>query len=163
MQCPYCGEDSQVVDSRSATEGVRRRRVCGECKRRFTTYERPAAPNVKVLKRAGHSEPFDPGKIVAVLMRVGSGRPNLSPADAQRLARAIEAQLIDEGVKSIPSSEILGRLLGLLGDVDRLAKDRLAADYVDEGGQLRLDQPSDDETSAGQLGLFGTDNADEDS
>lgn len=43
MQCPHCGNDTtgSVVDSRhiDSPSGVRRRRICGSCKRRFTTYE----------------------------------------------------------------------------------------------------------------------------
>ncbi len=43
MQCPFCKEQKdKVIDSR-ATEGgvvIRRRRQCGACGRRFTTYLR---------------------------------------------------------------------------------------------------------------------------
>jgi transcriptional repressor NrdR len=161
VQCPYCSGDSQVVDSRMAPEGVRRRRVCNECKRRFTTYERLGAPGIKVMKRSGTTEPFQPEKIVRVLGRVGRDRPALGPADQQRLARALEAQLLDEGAKTIQASEVLARLLALLGEVDRVARDRLAADYVDETGRLRLDAERDAEPAPGQLGLFGEEDRDE--
>ena len=155
MQCPYCGGDSQVVDSRTSPDGVRRRRVCtGECKRRFTTYEASRPPAIKVHKRRGGTEVFQPQKIVRVLERVGRERPGMGPAVQQRLARAIEASLVDEGAKTIRSSEILGRLLVLLGDVDRLARDRLAADYLDESGHLRP-EPATPSTGEPQLGLFG--------
>jgi len=155
VQCPYCGKESQVVDSRTSPEGVRRRRVCNECRRRFTTYERLAAPSIKVLKREGGTEPFSPDKIVRVLRRVGRDRPALGQADIQRLARAIEAQLVDEAVKTIRSGEILERLLALVGDVDRVARDRLAADYLDETGRLRTDAPRQAARRPDQLGLFG--------
>lgn len=155
MQCPYCGGDSQVKDSRTSSEGIRRRRECVVCKRRFTTYEQLGAPAIKVQKRDGRHEPFDPGKIVRVLERVGRDRPALGPADRQRLARAIEAQLLDEAVKTIRSGEILERLLALLGDVDRMARDRLAADYLDENGRVRTDAPRGARRQAGQLGLPG--------
>lgn len=161
MQCPYCGGDSQVVDSRTATEGVRRRRVCNECRRRFTTYEKLSAPNLKVVKRDGHTEPFSPDKIMRVLERVCRDRPTVTPADTQRLARALEAQLVDERLKSIRSSEILERMLALLGDVDRLARDRLAADYLDDSGRLRTDAPRDQPGDPGQLGLFSDDDTGE--
>lgn len=156
MQCPYCGGDSQVVDSRTSPDGVRRRRVCNECRRRFTTYEMSRPPSIKVQKRKGGTEGFAPDKIVRVLARVCRDRPGLATADFQRLARAIEAQLVDEGVRTIRSSEILQRLLALLGDVDRIARDRLAADYLDQGGQLRTEPPPPQENEP-QLGLFGED------
>ena len=39
--CPYCGEDdSRVHDCRIRADGVKtRRRICGACQKRFTTYE----------------------------------------------------------------------------------------------------------------------------
>ena len=43
MRCPFCQhEDTQVLDTRASDEGdsVRRRRRCGQCDKRFTTYER---------------------------------------------------------------------------------------------------------------------------
>ena len=45
MKCPYCASlSNRVVDSRLSKEGdeTRRRRVCDDCNRRFTTYERVA-------------------------------------------------------------------------------------------------------------------------
>jgi len=161
VQCPYCGGDSQVVDSRTSPDGVRRRRVCaGECKRRFTTYEAPRPPGIKVHKRKGGSEAFAPEKIVRVLERVSRDRPGLGAPVIQRMARAIEGQLVDEGVRTIRSSEILTRLLALLGDVDRLSRDRLAADYLDEAGHLRTEAPPPGSDEP-QLGLFGDEEEEE--
>ena len=43
MKCPYCGKtDTRVIDSRPAEDNnsIRRRRVCDECGKRFTTYEK---------------------------------------------------------------------------------------------------------------------------
>ena len=149
-----------MVDSRTAPEGVRRRRICAECRRRFTTYEKIVASSIKVQKRDGTTQPFQIEKLVRVIERVGRDRPALTPAAIQRLARALEAQLLDERVKTIRSGDILDRLLALLADVDRLAHDRLAADYVDEGGRLRTDAPRDDAAQRGQLGLFADDEED---
>ena len=42
MRCPYCrSKNTEVVDSRDTVsgDGIRRRRQCLACKRRFTTYE----------------------------------------------------------------------------------------------------------------------------
>jgi transcriptional regulator NrdR family protein len=107
-----------------------------------------------VHKRKGGTEPFAPDKIVRVLERVCRDRPGLGVPAFQRLARGIEAQLVDEGVRTIRSSEILARLLTLLGDLDRLSRDRLAADYLDEAGHLRTEAPPP-VAAEPQLGLFG--------
>jgi len=43
MMCPKCaGDDDTVIDSREVADGeaVRRRRRCGACGTRWTTYER---------------------------------------------------------------------------------------------------------------------------
>ena len=157
MQCPYCGHDSQVKDSRVSAEGIRRRRQCVHCSRRFTTYEQLGQPSIKVQKRDGRFEPFDSNKIVKALKRVGRDRAALGPADQQRLARTIEAELLDAAVKTIRSGEIVDRLLRLLKEVDRVAYDRLAANYLDEAGRLRTDVPKSEEQSAPQLGLFEDD------
>jgi transcriptional regulator NrdR family protein len=39
MLCPECGERTRIVDSRRTSGGVRRRRVCNGCEKRFTTME----------------------------------------------------------------------------------------------------------------------------
>jgi transcriptional regulator NrdR family protein len=38
-ECPQCGNDTQVIDSRQDDEKRRRRHVCRRCNTRFTTYE----------------------------------------------------------------------------------------------------------------------------
>jgi len=152
VQCPYCGGDAAVLDSRTNNDGVRRRRSCSHCKRRFTTYEKVAAPAIKVLKRSGKGEPFSADKIIKILLRVSRDRPGFGEPEAIRLARTVEAQLLDEGAKSIPSSKVATMVLGLLRDIDRLSYDRLAANYMNESGILRTTPGA--ASSEGQLGLF---------
>lgn len=153
MQCPYCGGDAAVLDSRTNPDGVRRRRTCTECKRRFTTYEKVAAPAVKVTKRSGKSEPFETDKIIKILIRVSRDRPNFGLEEATRVARTVEAHLVDAGTKSIRSGELANQVLTMLRDIDRLSYDRLAANYMDESGVLRTTNGSIT-GSKGQLGLF---------
>jgi transcriptional repressor NrdR len=162
MNCPYCGGDSQVVDSRTASEGVRRRRLCDECKRRFTTYEKIAPPSIKVIKRNGKAEPFDFEKLTRSVGRVCRDRPGLGKPAIARIARAIEAQLLDERLKSIRSGELVARVLDMLRDVDRVAHNRLAANYLDEDGQLRTERKPQTAGVPGQLALFGEDEKDPD-
>ena len=43
MKCPYCSSDNtRVIDSRPADDNysIRRRRLCDDCAKRFTTYEK---------------------------------------------------------------------------------------------------------------------------
>ena len=155
MQCPYCDGDSQVVDSRTTTEAVRRRRICNGCKRRFTTYERVAAPGLKVVKRSGKTELFDSSKLQHSLARVCRGRPGIGAEDLRRIARDIEARLVDSSAKTIRSSDIVDLALRRLGEIDMVAQSRLAANYLDDAGQLRTDnRGQNDGDHATQLGLF---------
>jgi len=74
--CPFCSADStQVIDTRPIPDGVRRRRECGDCGERFTTYERVEAPNLDVIKRDGRRERFDRQKLLRGLARAAGGRP----------------------------------------------------------------------------------------
>src|SRR5580658_7905397 len=67
MRCPFCGhDDTQVKDSRPTDDNaaIRRRRFCGNCAARFTTFERVQLRELTVLKTNGEREPFDRDKIL---------------------------------------------------------------------------------------------------
>ena len=54
MKCPFCGHlETQVVETRLAEDGgfIRRRRQCGACEKRFTTYEKPEVTFPAIVKR----------------------------------------------------------------------------------------------------------------
>ncbi|HUH05892.1 MAG TPA: ATP cone domain-containing protein [Kofleriaceae bacterium] len=157
MQCPFCNGDSQVSDSRATADGIRRRRICNACKRRFTTYERAASPSLKVIKRSGKSEPFSSEKLLARLQRVCRRRPITSALQLEALVRSIEAQLVDAGTKSVTSAQIAELVLRRLGELDPVSYNRLAASYLDEDGRLRTDQADERSDPDAQLGLFELD------
>lgn len=157
MQCPYCGSDSQVVDSRVTSDGVRRRRSCNRCKRRFTTYERVSAPGLRVIKRSDKTELFDSDKIVRALRRVCRHRTGMGEDVFQRIARSIEAELLDSGAKTVRTGQIAALALARLAEIDRVSYNRLAANYIDEDGQLRPDSRKITAEEAAQLGLFESD------
>ena len=54
MKCPFCGHDNtRVIDSRPAEDNnsIRRRRMCDECGKRFTTYEKVETIPVIIIKK----------------------------------------------------------------------------------------------------------------
>ena len=66
MQCPFCNnDDTEVKDSRPTENNtvVRRRRVCGGCGARFTTFERVQLRELTILKNDGKRAPFDSEKL----------------------------------------------------------------------------------------------------
>jgi len=144
VECPYCAADSRVLDSRRSGDDVRRRRECLECARRFTTYERVAQPEIRVVKRAGREgEDFDRRKLLRVVQRVTRGRPVTTRA-CEDLVRGLEAELVDAGVQTIESSRLSEKLLGRLRELDGLAADRFASNFIQEDGSVRFggDDPS---------------------
>jgi transcriptional repressor NrdR len=130
MRCPRCGErETRVVDSRDLDEtSIRRRRECGKCDTRFTTYERIESPRLVVVKRNGTREEFDREKLVSGFRKALTRRP--VPDDApERAADQIEAQLRASGSSEVESSEI-GRLaMDKLRALDQIAYIRFASVY----------------------------------
>jgi transcriptional repressor NrdR len=97
VRCPYCSADStQVIDTRPAEDAVRRRRECGACGQRFTTYERAEEPRVTVVKRDGTRERFDRQKLLRGLARAAGGRP-VSDDQLEAVAAWIAAEVRREG------------------------------------------------------------------
>lgn len=151
MQCPYCSGDSSVTETRVTADGMRRRRVCTVCKRRFTTYEKLGAPSLKVTKRDTTVEPFDSDKLFHSLRRVAAHRTAVTDDDLRRIARDIEATLVDSGRKSIAWNDIVTLALDRLGNIDPVSAHRLAANYTDETGVVRFDHAPREPSP--QLGL----------
>lgn len=156
VQCPYCSGDSNVTETRVTADGLRRRRVCAVCKRRFTTYEKLGAPALKVQKRDGGVEAFDGEKLLTSLRRVSAHRTGINDQDLQRIARDIEATLVDGGRKSVAWSDLVTLALARLENVDPVSAQRLAANYTDETGAIRFDRGAAQVPSP-QLGLPLTD------
>jgi transcriptional repressor NrdR len=155
VQCPYCSGDSSVTETRVTADGLRRRRVCTVCKRRFTTYEKVGAPALKVQKRDGTLQAFESDKLLLALKRVAAHR-GIRDEDLLRVSRDIEATLVDSGRKSVAWSDIVTLVLDRLKNIDPVAAGRFAANYTDETGVLRFDDrpPA---TDPRQLGLPLTD------
>lgn len=130
MRCPVCVEaDTRVVDSRSADEAtsIRRRRECGGCGHRFTTFERLEECPLVVVKRSGEREGFDASKIVSGLLAAAKGRP-LSAADFEDLAHRVEDRARQQGMEA--TSEAVGLLvLDELKKLDDVAYLRFASVY----------------------------------
>ena len=72
MKCPFCShENTRVIDSRPAEDNnsIRRRRVCDECGKRFTTYEKIETIPLIIIKKDNNREAYDRAKIEAGVLR----------------------------------------------------------------------------------------------
>ncbi|MFP3938504.1 MAG: transcriptional regulator NrdR [Phycisphaerae bacterium] len=135
MQCPFCGDrDGRVVDSRSSEGGrvVRRRRQCGSCGRRFTTYERPEEGPIRVtvIKRDGSRQPYSRDKIIAGLKRACYKR-RVSEEQIRRIVEHTEEEIFRQCDKEVASSFIGDVVSAALREVDKIAYVRFASVYRD--------------------------------
>jgi transcriptional repressor NrdR len=131
VYCPFCNhDDSKVVDSRDSGDGIRRRRQCLRCDRRFTTYERVHAREVLVQKRDGRSEEFSRDKLWSSLTKACAKRP-MVPGAIDRLVDEIEAAVIESGKPEIPARAVGDLVMDKLRDLDRVAYIRYASVYRD--------------------------------
>jgi transcriptional repressor NrdR len=143
MQCPYCGHaDSRVVDTRTTSDGIRRRRECLSCKKRFTTYEQ-ISEALLIVKRDGRREPFDRHKLTQGI-RIACAKRPIAMTDIERVVSQIEEHLFGLGRAEV-RSEIIGEMiLEKLKELDSLAYIRYAIVYMEmedvESLQKELDR-----------------------
>jgi transcriptional repressor NrdR len=129
MRCPYCGEESKVIESRHTDDNViRRRRECTVCGKRFNTYERIEFPPLMVVKKDGRREAFDRNKLLSGLLRACEKRP-VALADLERLVEEVERDLRSSLEREVPSVEIGERAMEGLRQLDGVAYVRFASVY----------------------------------
>ena len=104
MKCPYCGsENIKTLETRdSADNTVRRRKECGDCGKRFTTYEYVEAIELMVRKKNGELERFDLNKIVRGLQKACEKRP-VTMEQIQGLAERVRQDLMMMGKTEVSS------------------------------------------------------------
>lgn len=131
MRCPACGaRDTRVIDSRPSVEGdqIRRRRVCPECSRRFTTYETVDTVPLVVVKKDGRRQEFNPQKLLDGLVKACEKRP-VPLDDLRALVDDIAAELRGDRSSEVPVGRIGELALGRLQDLDTIAYVRFASVY----------------------------------
>jgi transcriptional repressor NrdR len=131
MKCPFCGhENTRVIDSRPAEENnsIRRRRVCDECSKRFTTYEKIETIPLIVIKKDNNREAYDRSKIEAGVLRACHKRP-ISANQINQLVEEVENEIFNMEEKEI-SSNVIGELvMDKLKDLEAVAYVRFASVY----------------------------------
>jgi transcriptional repressor NrdR len=129
MNCPFCSQnDTKVTDSRPESDGIRRRRECLDCGRRFTTLERVELAGVVLLKKDGRRETFDRAKIISGVRKACEKRPIPSGA-IEALADEIEAAVYGLNRAEIPSAVVGELVMERLKALDHIAYIRFASVY----------------------------------
>jgi len=131
MKCPYCSHTKfRVTNKRSSPLGIRRRRECLKCKKRFTTYERVEKSEIYVIKKDGRRELFDKTKLEGGIKKAFEKRP-ISQQKIIQMIDEIEEQIRKKGKKEINSS-IIGNIVSKkLKSLDKVAYIRFASVYRD--------------------------------
>ena len=97
MHCPRCDSSTRTLETRRVPDGaVRRRRECGSCGHRFTTYERAVPETLEVIKRDGSRQPFDRDKLLGSLNRASHKR-EVDPRRLSLIVDVVEKEIRDRG------------------------------------------------------------------
>ena len=131
MICAFCQQtDTRVTDSRLTREGqvVRRRRECGSCGQRFTTFEEVELSLPQVVKSGGEREAWSRSKLQNGIMRSIHKRPIAASVVDEALA-LLERELMGRGEREVTSEELGAWVMKFLRGVDQVAYVRYASIY----------------------------------
>ena len=131
MKCPFCShENTRVIDSRPAEDNnsIRRRRVCDECGKRFTTYEKIETIPLIIIKKDNNREAYDRAKIEAGVLSACHKRP-VSAQQITTLVDEVENEIFNREEREIPSGTIGELVMNKLKDLDAVAYVRFASVY----------------------------------
>ena|SRR5260370_16180619 len=129
MKCPYCGcNKTDVVETRDSEEleTIRRRRVCEECNKRFTTYERIENISLYVIKKDGRREIFDRDKLKKGTL-IPCQKTVVSADEVEKLVTEIERELRTRDSVEIKSTELGEMVAQKLKKIDKVAYIRFAS------------------------------------
>lgn len=133
MRCPFCkADDDKVVDSRTSGQGfvIRRRRKCGNCGRRFTTYERMEKSPLRVIKKDESRADFDRQKVLES-MKVACRKRPVSTERLEEIVDKIEREISEAYDREVPTEVIGEKVINRLRDLDHVAYVRFASVYHD--------------------------------
>jgi len=131
MKCPFCGHlETQVVETRVTEEAdfIRRRRQCGACEKRFTTYERPDVNFPSIVKKDGRRTEYKRGKIQESMTLALRKRP-VSTEQVDSAIERIEEKLLSLGLREVASSRLGELVMRELKKLDKVAYVRFASVY----------------------------------
>lgn len=131
MRCPFCGSDNtRVIDSRPADDNnsIRRRRMCDDCGKRFTTYEKVETIPLIVIKKDNVREQYDRAKIEGGILRACHKRP-VSVDTITKLIDEVETEIFSTEEKEIRSDRIGEIVMEKLKNIDAVAYVRFASVY----------------------------------
>ena len=131
MKCPFCSHlETQVVETRISEDAdfIRRRRQCGACEKRFTTYERADVTFPSIVKKDGRRIEYKRSKILGSMNLALRKRP-VSTEQIDSAVERIEEKLLGLGVRELASNRIGELVMRELQKLDKVAYIRFASVY----------------------------------
>ncbi|MDO4683403.1 MAG: transcriptional regulator NrdR [Lautropia sp.] len=131
MHCPFCNHsETQVMETRELDGGasIRRRRRCGGCDRRFTTYERVELSMPDVVKSDGRRVPYQRDKL-AFSMKLALRKRPVSDEALNTALDQVESRIFKLGAREIGSATIGEHVMDVLRELDTVAYIRFASVY----------------------------------
>ncbi|MFY7843020.1 MAG: transcriptional regulator NrdR [Rhabdochlamydiaceae bacterium] len=130
MKCPYCDHSHlKVTDSRDSLDinGVRRRRECLQCFKRFTTFE-TIDLTIQVRKKDDTYEDFQQEKLIRGL-DAACKYTKISHEQVLALAYKITTDLMELQMREISTTQIGEIVMQKLKELDIIAYIRFACVY----------------------------------
>ena len=131
MKCPFCSHlETQVVETRISEDAdfIRRRRQCGACAKRFTTYERPDVNFPAIVKKDGRRIEYKRSKLLGSMNLALRKRP-VSTEQVDAAVERIEEKLLNLGAREVPSTRLGELVMRELKKLDKVAYVRFASVY----------------------------------
>jgi len=131
MKCPVClYQDTKVVDSRVASDGlsIRRRRECLKCGFRFSTYEEIEILDLTIVKRDGRKEVYSREKLIRGLKK-SLEKLAITDDRFKKLINAIERDLQVIRKNEVTSNQVGQIIMKHLKKTNHVAFIRFASVY----------------------------------
>lgn len=133
MKCPFCGKaESNVLESRvtECSDGIRRRRECVKCGKRYTTLEKVKDNALWVIKKDGRREGFDREKVKRGVVRSIQKRP-VTLETVETLIDDVEREMLRSDKQEVTSKDVGRSILKRLRKIDKVAWLRFASVYLE--------------------------------
>lgn len=130
MDCPFCSGATKVTDKRGSPQGVRRRRECLKCKKRFTTYEKLSRGDFYIVKKDGRREKFSREKLGFGIQKAFEKRP-VSKEKIENMINKVEDNLMGKKGREVSSTMIGELVMKKIKSLDNIAYIRFASVYRD--------------------------------
>lgn len=129
MHCIFCeNPDTDVIETRVSDDGgtVRRRRECGKCVKRFTTYEKVEELPLIVIKRDGKRERFEREKLMRGIFK-SAEKTAITLEQVEKIVAEVANELKQEETTEIESKTIGNLVAKRLKSLDKIAYIRFAS------------------------------------